>query len=69
LWSKDYNNNRTLERKNRKTISYKIKQKHVNFAKKLIDKNQEYSISIIWTKLKNKYSDFDITKGHLAEVI
>ena len=69
LWLKDYKNNRTLERKNRKAMSYKIKQKHVNFAKKKIDKNQEYSISIIWTKLKNKYSDFDITKGHLAEVI
>ena len=38
LWLKDYNNNRTLERKNRKAMSYKIKQKHVNFAKKLIEK-------------------------------
>jgi hypothetical protein len=62
-------NNTPLKRKNRKAISYKIKQKHVNYAKKLIEKNKEYSISIIWTKLKNKYTDFDITKGHLAEVI
>ncbi len=33
LWLKYYNNNRTLERKNRKAMSYKIKQKHVNLPK------------------------------------
>ena len=69
LWLKDYKNNKSLERKNRNPISYKIKQKHVNYAKNLIEKNQEYSISMIWTKIRNKYYDFHITKGHLAEVI
>ena len=38
LWLKDYKNNTPLKRKNRKAISYKIKQNHVNYAKKLIAK-------------------------------
>lgn len=69
VWLKDYNQNSSLERKNRQAVSYKIKQKHVNYAKKIIEKNKEYSISIIWSKLKSKYLDFDVSKGHLAEVI
>ena len=69
VWLKDYHQNNSLERKNRESVSYKIKQKHVNFAKKLIEKNKEYSISIIWSKMKLKYPDFEISKGYLAEVI
>tara|TARA_B100000524_G_C23643361_1_gene367549 strand:+ start:221 stop:826 length:606 start_codon:yes stop_codon:yes gene_type:complete len=69
VWLKDYNQNNSLDRKNREAVSYKIKQKHVNYAKTIIEKNKEYSISIIWSKLKSKYADFDISKGHLAEVI
>ena len=61
LWLKDYNNNRTLERKNRKAMSYKIKQKHVNFAKKLIEKNLK-NLNIL---LKNNKKD---TKNIISQL-
>ena len=67
-WLKRYNDD-NLIRQNRKAISYKVKQKHVNYALKLLDKNQELSINILWSKLKKKYIDFEITPGHLSRVI
>ena len=38
VWLRDYNQNHSLDRKNREAVSYKIKQKHVNYAKKLLKK-------------------------------
>jgi len=32
-------------------------------------KNNGLSINILWSKIKTKYDDFDISQGHLARVI
>ena len=67
-WKKQYEND-NIDRKQRIGISYKVKQKHVEYAKKLLKKNNELSIHILWSKLKTKYTDFNISQGHLAKVI
>ena len=68
-WLANYNNSICLERKNKIPISYKIKQKHVNYALKTIKKNQHISINKLWLNLKKKFSDFDITVEHLGVVV
>ena len=67
-WLKRYNNNK-LERKNIVRISYKIKKKHLNYALKELNKNKGISINILWNKIRKKYDDFNITPGHLSQVI
>jgi transposase len=67
-WKKQYDNG-NISRKKRYAMSYKIKKKHVKHARKLLKKNNELSIKILWSKLKTKYSDFDVSQGHLAKVI
>ena len=68
LWLKEYENN-NLERKKRCYESYKIKQKHVNYAIKLLNKHMELSIKLLWTKLKTKFDDFDVSERQLSRVI
>lgn len=58
-----------MVRNNRKPVSYKVKQKHINYALKQIIKNKEISIKLLWSKLKLKYNDFNISPGHLSRVI
>ena len=65
---KEYEDDK-IERKTKKSVSYKIKEKHVKYAKKLLAQNNELSINILWSKIKTKYDDFDISQGHLARVI
>ena len=67
-WLKEYEDKK-IERKTKKNVSYKIKEKHVNYAKKILAKNNGLSINILWSKIKTKYDDFDISQGHLARVI
>ena len=67
-WLKEYEDDK-IERKPKTSGSYKVKEKHVKYAIKLLAKNNELSINILWSKLKTKYDDFDISHGHLARVI
>lgn len=67
-WKKQYDSG-NISRKKRYAMSYKIKKKHVKHARKLLEKNNELSIKNLWSKLKTKYSDFDVSQGHLAKVI
>lgn len=67
-WINKYKNNK-LENLTQKKKSYKIKQKHVNYALKMLERTPTLSISILWKKIKSKYNDFDITETHLSRVI
>ena len=68
-WIKHDKLNKSFDRNSRKSISYKLKQKHVNYSLKLIKANPQWSINILWNELKNKYDDFNISKAHLSDVI
>jgi len=59
-WINKYKNNK-LENLTQKKKSYKIKQKHVNYALKMLEITPTLSISMLWQKIKSKYNDFDIT--------
>lgn len=61
--------NNKLENLTQKKKSYKIKQKHVNYALKMLKKIPTLSISMLCKKIKSKYNDFDITETHLSRVI
>ena len=53
-----------LKGKNRKLVSYKIKQKHVDYALQLLEKHNELSIYFVWSKLKEKFDDFNVSQGY-----
>lgn len=67
-WIKQYRGD-CLDRKARDSTSYKIKQKHVNYLLKIIQKNPRWSVKMYWKALYKKYNDFEISEGHLAKVI
>jgi transposase len=68
-WSQRYLLSRNIERNNRESISYKMKQKHIEYAFKLLSKNKHYSLEELVKRIKNKYGDFDITPQHLGKVL
>lgn len=68
-WLNKYNDTNNIKRNNRKSISYKIEQKHVNYALKLLTENKHYSMEELAKRIKKKYDDFNITPQHLGEVI
>ena len=67
-WISKYEKNK-LETSHQTKKSYKIKQKHVNYALKMLNKTPTLSISVLWKKIKSKYNDFNITETHLSRVI
>tara|TARA_B100000767_G_C19774679_1_gene541885 strand:- start:906 stop:1787 length:882 start_codon:yes stop_codon:yes gene_type:complete len=58
-----------LERKQRNAKSYKIKKKHVDYVLKLLKKNPTWSVQLLWNSTKLKFTDFNITRRHLGQVI
>lgn len=58
-----------MERKQRNAKSYKIKKKHFDYVLKLIKKNPTRSIQLLYNSAKLKFTDFNITRRHLGEVI
>ena len=55
-WINKYKNNQ-LENLTQNKKSYKIKQKHVNYALKMLETTPTLSISMLWKKIKSKYND------------
>jgi transposase len=58
-----------LERKNKKQVSYKVKEKHVKYALVELKKSPTLTIEKLYSKVKTKYDDFNISVGYLSEVI
>jgi transposase len=68
-WIKRYNNSKSLTRKNRKPISYKITKSQVNTALELLKKNEQLTMNELAFDMKKKYPSFDITPQHLGQVL
>jgi transposase len=68
-WNKRYLSNGNIDRNNREPISYKIKQKHIDYALKLLTENKHYSMEELVKRIKKNYDDFNITPQHLGQVI
>ena len=68
-WVKKYNNTKSISRKKRLNISYKVTKDQVNFALKLVEKNPQISMITLLAKIRTKYSNLDITPQHLGQII
>lgn len=68
-WIQTYDITKTLTRKNRNPISYKVKKEHVTTALNIVDKNEQLTMNELLFSMKQKYNDLDITQQHLGRVI
>lgn len=68
-WIQRYNEIKNVKRSDKISISYKIKQKHVDYALKLLTENKHYSMEELVKRIKKKYDDFNITPQHLGQVV
>ena len=68
-WVQRYNNDKSIKRNNRKPISYKITKQQVEYAIKLLKKNEQITMLELSKQIKKKYKDFDITTQWLGKVL
>ena len=68
-WLKQYREDKSLKRKTRPAVAYKVKEKHVKYILKLVKKNPTWSIQMYMSNIKEKYSDFEISNSQLSRVI
>ena len=68
-WTNRYLYDKTIKRHNRKSISYKVKNTHVQFIKDTIKKNKTITMNNLLDKIKLKYKNFNITPRHLSRII
>jgi transposase len=68
-WIYKYNTTKTLTRKNRKYISYKITKPQVNTALELLKKNEQLTMQELVVDMKHHYSNFDITPQYLGQIV
>ena len=68
-WVQKYEDNKNIQNIKREPISYKITKEQVDYALKLLKKNEQISMSELAKSLKDKFKDFDITPQHLGKVI
>ena len=46
-----------------------MKEKHVNFVLKILQKDPTITIDRLWTKLREKFKDFEITPRQLNNAV
>jgi transposase len=68
-WVERYNQQNNIKRNSRQSISYKIKNKHIDYAKELLKKDKHLTMEALAKKIKEKYNNFNITPQHLGKVI
>jgi transposase len=68
-WVKKYNNTGEIKRKPRIYTSYKVKQIHVNYMKKIINKNKTITMNDLLQKVKNKFKNVNYSKMQVYRII
>lgn len=68
-WVKRYNNENSIKRHSRKSLSYKINREHVKYMIKKLKENEQITMEELHKIVKKKYNNFDITSQHLGQVI
>jgi transposase len=68
-WIQVYKTKKNLQRKPRKSMSYKVKKEQVKTAVNMIDKNEQLTMDELLFNMKQKYKDFNITRQHLGRII
>ncbi len=65
-WIDRYEQNKNVERK---LGSYKIKNEHLKFIKDTLKNNNDIHIKVLYELLKNKFSDLDISRQYIHDLI
>jgi transposase len=68
-WIKRYRLIKTLQRQNRKPISYKITKQQLKYAISLLNKNEQITMKKLSIQVRRKYNTYNITSQHLGKVI
>lgn len=68
-WVQQFQQTGSVERTNRQPVSYKLTEKHVQFAKEYIEKHPTVFLKELTTIMRNKFDDFDITEQWLGKVL
>jgi len=68
-WVEIYKETKILTRRDRKSVSYKVKKEHVKTALDMLNKNEQLNMDELLYDMKNKYNELDITRQHLGRVI
>ena len=68
-WLQQYNEDNSVDRKNRESISYKIEEKHVKYAITVLKKDQTISMKRLLEIVRKKYPKCEITSQHLGQII
>ena len=68
-WVRKYKKDKTIKRYNRKPISYKITKNQVDYALKILDKNQQITMKELHKQVKKKYPKLDISVRQLNNII
>ena len=68
-WVERYNQNKNIERKNRKQGSYKVKKEHIKFIKDTLKKNNIIHMKHLQQLIVNKYPTLQISRQYLSDII
>lgn len=68
-WVERFDNTGSIERKDRKQGSYKIKQKHIDFIKKTLKSNNTIHMKILHKLLKDAFPKLNISRQYLSDII
>jgi putative transposase len=68
-WIERYEEENEIKRHNRPPVSYKIRRPHIQFAITELRRNEQITMFDLDKKIRERFSDYDITPQHLGEVI
>lgn len=68
-WLDRFLDENQIKRHNRPSISYKIRQPHIQFALTKLQENEQITMSDLNKKLEEKFSNYNITPQHLGQVL
>ena len=68
-WVEKFMNTKSVKRKTRKYVAYKVKKEYVEFIKKEIKNDKTITMNDLLQKLKEKYSDVKLSKMQIYRVV
>lgn len=68
-WVDKYKISKTIKRKSKIPIAYKLKKDEVNYIIDIIKNDKTITMKDLLYRIKQKYPDFDISRRHLSNII
>jgi transposase/transposase-like protein len=68
-WVEQYKKYKHLDRKSRKTGSYKLKKIHIDFITKSLKKENDIQMNTLHNQIKNKFPELNISRQYLSDII